>query len=169
MQDVMTKNTHELVSALGLHATTCDDLLSQVALSICPEPRSVKESISLKKSETSFLPTGLCAFDETLRGGLPCGGIVEVVGPAGAGKTQFCLQSCVRAIGEWDANSAIYIDTVCLQVKLFPPDSSVKFLMLPSDKLHIPPAAPAASAAFHKSVFSSFLPVFALSFDAVPA
>jgi hypothetical protein len=109
----MTKNTQELVSALGLPSTVCNELLAQVALNICPEPRSVTECISAKETETRFLPTGLCAFDATLRGGLPCGGITEVVGPAGAGKTQFCLQSCVRAIGEWDANSAIYVDTVC--------------------------------------------------------
>ena len=25
---------------------------------------------------------------------------------------QFCMQSCVRAIGEWEGHSAIYIDTV---------------------------------------------------------
>ena len=108
----MTKNTHELVSALGLHAAICDDLFGHVASNICPGPRSVTECISLKKCKTSFLATGLCALDDTLRGGLPCGGIIEVVGPAGAGKTQFCLLICVRAIGEWDANSAIYIDTV---------------------------------------------------------
>lgn len=108
----MTKNTQELVRALGLHSTVCDELFAQVALNICPEPRSVTECISAKETETRFLSTGLCAFDATLRGGLPCGGITEVVGPAGAGKTQFCLQSCVRAIGEWDANSAIYVDTV---------------------------------------------------------
>jgi len=114
LQDLMNKNRQELVSLLGLHAAVCDDLLSTVATNICPEPRSVTECIVAKHQRVCFLPTGLVSFDATLRGGLPCGGITEVVGPAGAGKTQFCLQSCVRAIGEYEHDSAIYVDTVCL-------------------------------------------------------
>ena len=58
-----------------------------------------------------FLPTGLAELDELLHGGLPRGGIIELVGPAGAGKTQFCLQSCFAALRE-EIDSAIYIDTV---------------------------------------------------------
>ena len=46
-----------------------------------------------------------------LLGGLPHGGITELVGAAGAGKTQFCLQSCVMALKDPD-HSAVYIDTV---------------------------------------------------------
>ena len=111
----MNKNKQELVSVLGLHESTCSDLFDVVAANLCPQPRSVTERIKAKNSEVCFLPMGLVSFDQTLRGGLPCGGITEVVGPAGAGKTQFCLQSCVRAIGEFEGpNSAIYLDTVCL-------------------------------------------------------
>ncbi len=58
-----------------------------------------------------FLQTGLVELDELLHGGLPHGGIIELVGPAGAGKTQFCLQSCFVALRE-QIDSAIYIDTV---------------------------------------------------------
>lgn len=108
----MNKNRQELVSLLGLHAKVCDDLLTTVAANICPAPRSVTECMLAKQQVVSFLPTGMVSFDATLRGGLPCGGITEVVGPAGAGKTQFCLQSCVRAIGEYEHDSAIYVDTV---------------------------------------------------------
>jgi hypothetical protein len=113
-QDVINKNRQELVSQLGLHAHLCDELYTTVAANICPEPRSALDCLRAKQAHVSFLPTGMASLDKTLRGGLPCGSIIEVVGPAGAGKTQFCLQSCVRAIGESDAlGSAIYIDTVC--------------------------------------------------------
>ena len=113
-QDVMGKNKQELVSLLGLHEPECEQLLQRVAQSICPIPRSVSDAIRAKHDDVRFMPTGMAAFDATLRGGLPCGGITEVVGPAGAGKTQFCLQNCVSAIGEWVEMeySAIYIDTV---------------------------------------------------------
>lgn len=115
----MNKNKQELVALLGLHESTCSDLFQVVASNLCPIPRSVTERIRAKNTEVRFLPMGLVSFDQTLRGGLPCGGITEVVGPAGAGKTQFCLQSCVRAIGEFEGpDSAIYLDTVCLQPPL---------------------------------------------------
>ena len=31
------------------------------------------------------------ALDAALRGGVPCGGVTELVGPAGVGKSQLCL------------------------------------------------------------------------------
>lgn len=112
VKELMNKNQQELVSLLGLHTKVFDDLLTTVAVDICPLPCSVTECMLAKQQVVSFLPTGMVSFDATLRGGLPCGGITEVVGPAGAGKTQFCLQSCVRAIGEYEHDSAIYVDTV---------------------------------------------------------
>lgn len=113
-QDIINKSRQELVSQLGLHAQLCDELYSAVAANICPEPRSVLDCMQAKQAAVCFLRTGMASFDKILRGGIPCGGITEIVGPAGAGKTQFCLQSCVRAIGECGAHgSAIYIDTVC--------------------------------------------------------
>jgi hypothetical protein len=111
-QDVMNKNKQELVGLLGLHGPVCEDLLNAVAANICPNPRSVLDAIQAKQSDERFMPTAMPALDVTLRGGLPCGGITEVVGPAGVGKTQFCLQHCVHAITEWVQFSAIYIDTV---------------------------------------------------------
>eukprot|EP00802_Teleaulax_amphioxeia_P016185 Tamp_16298.p1 GENE.Tamp_16298~~Tamp_16298.p1 ORF type:complete len:405 (-),score=58.39 Tamp_16298:259-1440(-) len=111
-KDIINKSRQELVSQLGLHAQLCDELYSAVAANICPEPRSVLDCMQAKQAAVCFLRTGMASFDKILRGGIPCGGITEIVGPAGAGKTQFCLQSCVRAIGECGAHgSAIYIDT----------------------------------------------------------
>lgn len=59
------------------------------------------EAILLQQGSCSRLDTGLrlsvgCPLlDELLRGGLPTGGIVELSGESGAGKTQLALQLCL--------------------------------------------------------------------------
>ena len=72
--------------------------------STLPLPLPLPLTLSLPRS-TMLLRAGV------LLGGLPHGGITELVGAAGAGKTQFCLQSCVMALQDPD-HSAVYIDTV---------------------------------------------------------
>lgn len=57
------------------------------------------------------------ALDQALRGGLPVGRLTEFVGPAGAGKTQLCLQCAVCAQlhtaqgGLGEGAVVIYVDT----------------------------------------------------------
>ena len=68
-------------------------------------------ALRVEREDGGFMRTGLGELDEVLHGGLPHGGIIELVGPAGAGKTQFCLQSCFAALRE-EIDSAVYIDTV---------------------------------------------------------
>lgn len=54
------------------------------------------------------------ALDRVLRGGCPCGSIIELVGPAGIGKTQLCLQlAAIAASLPVDAQS----DQVCLNAR----------------------------------------------------
>lgn len=52
-------------------------------------------------------------LDSALGGGLPNGAITELVGPAGVGKTQFCLGVSVMACMEYlsDVGRVLYIDT----------------------------------------------------------
>ncbi len=57
----------------------------------------------------------LSALDSALGGGVPTGSITELVGPAGAGKTQFCLTLAVaaaapRRLGGLDAG-VVFVDT----------------------------------------------------------
>lgn len=56
-----------------------------------------------------YLPTGLVSLDDALRGGLRVGTITEIVGRAGAGKTQLAMQLCVMAARH--CQGCIYIDT----------------------------------------------------------
>eukprot|EP00959_Pyramimonas_sp_CCMP1952_P256680 5362501-Pyramimonas_sp.AAC.1 len=49
-----------------------------------------------QRSESSRFATTLPPLDEALRGGIPSGGITELVGPAGVGKTQFCIMLAAR-------------------------------------------------------------------------
>jgi len=71
----------------------------------------------LERSEQqqSFFPTSLDALDKQLHGGLACGTITEIAGPAGCGKTQFCIMLSVLATMPWGRGgldaSVIYIDT----------------------------------------------------------
>lgn len=41
------------------------------------------------------LSTGCPVLDQLLRGGLPVGGVTELSGESGAGKTQLALQLCL--------------------------------------------------------------------------
>ena len=57
----------------------------------------------------------LRALDSALGGGVPTGSITEIVGPAGAGKTQFCLTLAVAAaapthVGGLDSG-VVFVDT----------------------------------------------------------
>ncbi|KAL3750886.1 DNA repair protein RAD51 homolog 2 isoform X2 [Eucalyptus grandis] len=79
----------------------------QTALSLL-EQRIQNEQLA------GHLPTGLKGLDEALFGGIPFGVITELVGPAGIGKTQFCLKLSLLASlptrhGGLDAQ-VIYID-----------------------------------------------------------
>ena len=62
------------------------------------------------------LKTHLIVLDEFLRGGIARGSVMEIVGPAGAGKTQFCHMMTSRTLlpkslgGEGIDASVLYID-----------------------------------------------------------
>ena len=52
------------------------------------------------------IPTGLPALDAALGGGIRMGIVTEIVGPAGAGKTQLCLCLAAAALGASAAAAA---------------------------------------------------------------
>lgn len=61
-------------------------------------------------TRAASLPTPLSKLNLALRGGVPCGAVTEVVGPAGVGKTQLCFTLALTALlssaGEEEAADA---------------------------------------------------------------
>lgn len=64
---------------------------------------------------STFLPTHIGPLDDRLHGGLPSKSVTEVVGPPGAGKTQFCHMMAILASLPLEmgglAGSVVYLDT----------------------------------------------------------
>jgi recombination protein RecA len=55
--------------------------------------RRIRQKLAaLPEKPRSLIPTGFDALDRALGGGLPCGAIVELFGPAGCGKTALALR-----------------------------------------------------------------------------
>ena len=74
-----------------------DCLLDSVCSHVTPKPTTALEILHRRNRERDHLPTGLPHLDSLLSGGLPSGTITEFTGPAGAGKTQFCITMSVIA------------------------------------------------------------------------
>lgn len=79
--------------------TSCSDVTARINLSVC-----VCAALQLLRGECRRLESGLrlsvgCpVLDELLRGGLPVGGVTELSGESGAGKTQLALQLCLSVL-----------------------------------------------------------------------
>jgi len=97
----------ELSEALDLSPAEAAALLRTVSGAICPPARRASDLLSSATGRRASV--GLPALDAALRGGLPGGALTELVGPAGVGKTQACLQAAARSVTE--VNTVIYIDT----------------------------------------------------------
>ena len=65
-------------------------LSNRVPSALTPVPRIIRP----------VAPTGICAIDELLAGGLPTGAITEVVGPECSGRTSVALSFASRLTGE---------------------------------------------------------------------
>jgi len=59
---------------------------------------TAREMLQRKRERRQYMSTGCPILDATLGGGFPCGGITELVGEAGCGKTQFCLSLALRCV-----------------------------------------------------------------------
>eukprot|EP01134_Creolimax_fragrantissima_P006207 CFRG6207T1 len=91
--DVLAVPFMELLETLDVDEYTLNSLYNSVT---CASKPTCITALDLK-SKFRFLPTGLDDLDHALKGGVPAGTVCEVVGPPGAGKTQFCLQSVLNA------------------------------------------------------------------------
>ncbi|XP_034555249.1 DNA repair protein XRCC3 [Notolabrus celidotus] len=79
---------------LGLSRSEVQQLL-RAAANACRRQRPIT-ALALRDEQPSLrLSLGCPVLDELLRGGLPVGGVTELSGESGAGKTQLALQLCL--------------------------------------------------------------------------
>ncbi|KNC86817.1 hypothetical protein SARC_01049 [Sphaeroforma arctica JP610] len=92
--DVLSISKYELIDQLDIDYHVAESVYNAIALASMPKGTNAATMLA----ETTYLPIGLGLLDEQLKGGLLSGTLTEVVGPSGAGKTQFCLQSVINAV-----------------------------------------------------------------------
>ncbi|GAB1297571.1 DNA repair protein RAD51 homolog 2 [Apodemus speciosus] len=98
-QDFLSLSPLELMKVTGLSYRGVHELLRTVSKACAPQMQTVYELKTRRSAHLSpaFLSTTLCALDDALRGGVPCGSLTEITGPPGCGKTQFCIMMSVLA------------------------------------------------------------------------
>lgn len=85
-----------IMQLLGISLLDAHIILRSCCVAMCPIPETVGELLLRERELRPFIPTPHAGLTEALNGGL-APSITEVVGPAGSGKTQFCLSTMVRA------------------------------------------------------------------------
>lgn len=97
--DVLTRSDLELLHLLkGVGMDGVIELLNACSSSAAPNSSTAGDLWDSAAANPSVLPLGLSTLDKALAGGIQVGTITEVVGPAGLGKTQFCLTAAVMAV-----------------------------------------------------------------------
>ncbi|KAF3777962.1 DNA repair RAD51-like protein 2 [Nymphaea thermarum] len=92
--------------------------IAQISASVCP-PYQTALQLMQERLDKEYLgghfPTTLKGLDKALFGGIPFGALTELVGPAGIGKTQFCLKLSLLAALPTSCGGlnghVIYVDT----------------------------------------------------------
>ncbi|KAM6991957.1 DNA repair protein XRCC3 [Tautogolabrus adspersus] len=79
---------------LGLSRSDVQQLL-RTAAHACRRHRPITALLLRDDPSSLRLSVGCAVLDELLRGGLPVGGVTELSGESGAGKTQLALQLCL--------------------------------------------------------------------------
>ncbi|CAH1418301.1 unnamed protein product [Lactuca virosa] len=116
-KDALSLTEFELMELLDVgltQVTLAVALISEIASPPYQTVKSLLEQRMQNEYLTGHLPTHLKGLDAALFGGIPFGALTELVGPAGIGKTQFCLKISVLATlpscyGGLDGH-VIYID-----------------------------------------------------------
>ncbi|XP_021278824.1 DNA repair protein RAD51 homolog 2 isoform X1 [Herrania umbratica] len=99
-KDALSLTEFELMELLDVGLTEVRSALSQISEIVAP-PYQTALSLMEQRFQNEHLgghfPTGLKGLDSALCGGIPFGVLTELVGPAGIGKTQFCLKLSLLA------------------------------------------------------------------------
>ncbi|XP_060085718.1 DNA repair protein RAD51 homolog 2-like [Ylistrum balloti] len=115
-KDLLSKTKLELLKFLGLSIYKVDEVVELCSKSCAPKPQTCLELWKKRKEKgCHFFQTSLPDLDKVLHGGIPVGTITEISGPAGCGKTQFCLMLSVQCTLSLElgglAGNVLYIDT----------------------------------------------------------
>ncbi|KAL9322812.1 hypothetical protein ACSQ67_010865 [Phaseolus vulgaris] len=116
-KDALSHTEFELMELLDVDKEEVTSAMAHVSEVVCPPCQTALLLLEQRvRNETlaGHLPTHLKGLDEALCGGIPFGVLTELVGPAGIGKTQFCLKlsllaSLPASCGGLDGR-VIYID-----------------------------------------------------------
>ncbi|KAK7261406.1 hypothetical protein RIF29_27716 [Crotalaria pallida] len=116
-KDALSHTDFELMELLDVGMTEVTSAISHISEVVSPPAQSallLMEQRVRNESLAGHLPTRLKGLDDALCGGIPFGVLTELVGPAGIGKTQFCLKLSLLAslptdFGGLDGH-VIYID-----------------------------------------------------------
>ncbi|XP_058110083.1 DNA repair protein RAD51 homolog 2 isoform X2 [Magnolia sinica] len=117
-KDALSYTEFELMELLDVGLAEVTSAVAQISEVTCP---SYQTALLLMEDRlhngylVGHLSTRLKGVDDALCGGIPSGALTELVGPAGIGKTQFCLKLALAAalpVCNGGLNGrVIYIDT----------------------------------------------------------
>ncbi|KAJ4725942.1 DNA repair (Rad51) family protein [Melia azedarach] len=116
-KDALSLTEFELMELLDVGLSEVRSALAHISEIVCP-PYQTALLLMVQRTKDEqlggHLPTQLKGLDAALCGGIPFGVLTELVGPAGIGKTQFCLKLSLLAslpahYGGLDGH-VIYID-----------------------------------------------------------
>ncbi|XP_029128614.1 DNA repair protein RAD51 homolog 2 isoform X2 [Cajanus cajan] len=99
-KDALSHTEFELMELLDVGKEEVTSAMAHVSEVVCPPCQTallLLEQRVRNECMAGHLPTRLKGLDEALCGGIPFGVLTELVGPAGIGKTQFCLKLSLLA------------------------------------------------------------------------
>ncbi|XAR59808.1 ATP diphosphatase [Bertholletia excelsa] len=116
-KDVLSLTEFELMELLDVSFAEVTSAVALISEIVCPAYQTASSLLEQRIQNeycSGHLPTCLKGLDEALCGGIPFGVLTELVGPAGIGKTQFCMKLSLLAslpakFGGLDGQ-VIYID-----------------------------------------------------------
>uniref|UniRef100_A0A6A7G305 DNA repair protein RAD51 homolog 2-like n=2 Tax=Hirondellea gigas TaxID=1518452 RepID=A0A6A7G305_9CRUS len=134
VQDVLQLSLLDQMRLLCLSADQARDLQLRLCSICAPKHNTVWSLLQQQRQGCSSLSMGHSGLDSLLAGGLQLSAITELAGPAGVGKTQWCVEMAVRCLLTEPSKSVIYIDTEAA----FMPSRVVEVLSerLPPDEQH---------------------------------
>ncbi|KAL2239786.1 UNVERIFIED_CONTAM: DNA repair protein RAD51, partial [Sesamum indicum] len=100
LMDALSLSEFELMEVLDVGLEEVTRAVAHISEISCP-PYQTALSLLEQRNQNEYLaghlPTRLKGLDAALFGGIPFGVVTELVGPAGIGKTQFCLKLALLA------------------------------------------------------------------------
>ncbi|KAK4441136.1 DNA repair protein [Sesamum alatum] len=99
-KDALSLSEFELMEVLDVGLEEVTRAVAHISEISCPPYQTALSVLEQRNQNEYFaghLPTRLKGLDAALFGGIPFGVVTELVGPAGIGKTQFCLKLALLA------------------------------------------------------------------------